>query len=97
MPDTFFESLFHWVRQVGYAGTAVILDDRRLMVAKNPRDGRVFYPRAMAMDHYELLREVIDSADQLDGLFMAVLTGWISMTHIRVSEATPFTPRCSRG
>ena len=71
----FLESLFHWVRQVGYAGTAVILDDRRLMVAKNPRDGRVFYTRAMVMDHYELLREVIDSADQLDGLFMAVLTG----------------------
>ena len=70
----FLESLFHWARQVGYAGTAIILDDSRITLSKNPRDGKVFYTRAMAMDHYELLRELIDSTDRLDGMFMAILT-----------------------
>ena len=68
------ESLIHWARLVGYAGTAIILDDSRITLPKNPRDDKVFYTRAMVMDHYELLRELIDSTDRLDGMFMAILT-----------------------
>ena len=70
----FMESLFHWARQVGYSGTAIILDDSRITLPKRPPDGKVFYTRPMVMDHYELLRELIDSTDRLDGMFMAVLT-----------------------
>ena len=71
----FMESLLHWARKSGYQGTAIVLDDSRITLPRNPRDGRVFYTRAMVMDHYELLREIIDSTDRLEGMFMAVLTG----------------------
>ena len=67
----FTESLFH---KVGYTGTAII-DDSRVTLPANPKDGKVFYTRAMVMDHYELLRELIDSTDRLDGMFMSVLAG----------------------
>ena len=57
----------------GYAGTVVVLDIRRLTLRRNPRDGQVFYSRSAVMDHYELLREIIDSTDRLERLFMLVL------------------------
>ena len=56
----FLESHFQWSLQVGYVGTAIILDDSRIPLSKNPRDGKVFYTHAMAPDHYELLREPFD-------------------------------------
>ena len=70
----FLESLLYWVRFVGYSGTVVILDNSRVTLRRNPRDGQWFYSRAAAMDHYELLRELIDSTDRLEGLFMVVLS-----------------------
>ena len=69
----FMESLLHWVRYVGYSGTVVILDDSRVTLRRNPRDGLRFYSRSAVMDHYELLRELIDSTDRLAGLLMVVL------------------------
>lgn len=69
----FLESLLYWVRFVGYQGTVVILNDSRLALRRNPRDGLRFYSRSAVMDHYELLRELIDSTDRLEGLFMVVL------------------------
>ena len=69
----FFESLLYWARFVGYSGTVVILDDSRVTLRQNPRDGLRFYSRSAVMDHYELLRELIDGTDRLDGLFMVVL------------------------
>ena len=71
----FLESLLYWVRFVGYSGTAVILDASRVTLRRNPRDGLRFYSRSAVMDHYELLRELIDGADRLDGLMMVVLAG----------------------
>lgn len=70
----FLESLLYWVRFVGYAGTVVILNNSRVTLQSNPRDGVFFYSRPAAMDHYELLREIIDSTDRLEGLFMTVLS-----------------------
>ena len=70
----FLESLLYWVRFVGYSGTVVILDNSRVTLRRNPRDGQRFYSRAAVMDHYELLRELIDGTDRLEGLFMAVLS-----------------------
>ena len=69
----FFESLLHWVRYVGYLGTVVFLDDSRITLRRNPRDGQLFYSRPAVMDHYELLREFIDGTDRLEGLLMVVL------------------------
>jgi hypothetical protein len=69
----FLESLLYWVRFAGYPGTVVLLDDSRVTLRRNPRDDRRFYSRSAAMDHYELLRELIDGTDRLQGLFMVVL------------------------
>ncbi len=70
----FFESLLYWARFVGYSGTVVILDNSRVTLRRNPRDGLRFYSRSAVMDHYELLRELIDGTDRLGGLFMVVLS-----------------------
>ena len=51
------ESALHWIRQAGHAGTVILLDNRRVTEARIPRDGLRYYTRAMAVDHYELLRE----------------------------------------
>ena len=69
----FLESLLYWVRFVGYMGTVVILNDSRITLRSNPRDELRFYSRSAVMDHYELLRELIDGTDRLEGLFMIVL------------------------
>ena len=69
----FLESLLYWVRFVGHSGTGVILDDSRVTLRRNPRDGLRFYTRSAVMDHYELLRELIDGTDHLEGLLMVVL------------------------
>ena len=68
----FIESALHWVRLAGYAGTVVLLDNSRVTLARNPRDGKRYYTRAMTMDHYELLREFIDDIDRLSGTFLLV-------------------------
>ena len=69
------ESALHWIRQAGHAGTVILLDNRRVTVARNPRDGLRYYTRAMAVDHYELLREFVDDVDRLAGTLMLVATG----------------------
>ncbi len=70
----FIESALYWIRHAGYAGTVMLFDNSRVTVARNPRDGLRYYTRAMAMEHYELLREFIDGADQLTGALMVVVT-----------------------
>jgi hypothetical protein len=69
-------SLTRWLRRVGSAGLVLQLDLDRLAVARRPpaglRDG-VYYSKAAAMDAYEVLRQLVDSTDELEGLFVAVL------------------------
>lgn len=71
----FIESAFYWVRHAGFSGTIVLLDNRRVLLARNPKDGIIYYTRAAVMDHYELLRELIDDVDRLPGTFFAIVTG----------------------
>ena len=71
----FLESMLHWVRLVGYPGTCIILDSGRVPLRRNPHDGLRFYSRSAVMDHYELLRELIDGTDRLNGLLLVVLAG----------------------
>ncbi len=72
----FIESALHWVRLAGYSGTVILLDNTRVTIARNPRDGKRYYTRPMTMDHYELLRELIDDVDRLQGALMIVLTDY---------------------
>lgn len=68
----FIESALYWIRFAGYAGTAILFDNSRVTVAKNPKDGLRYYTRAMTIDHYELLREFIDGAERLTNTLMVV-------------------------
>ena len=70
----FIESAMYWVRHVGFAGTVVLLDNTRVTVGRNPRDGKRYYTRAMTIDHYELLREFIDDVDRLTSTMIAIVT-----------------------
>lgn len=70
----FIESALYWIRFAGYAGTVILLDNARVLVARNPRDGLRYYTRAMTVDHYEVLREFIDNTDRLQACLLAVAT-----------------------
>jgi hypothetical protein len=69
-------SLTRWLRRAGVPGMVLMLDLERLVVARRPpaglRDG-VYYSKAAALDAYEVLRQLIDSTDEMEGLFVAVL------------------------
>lgn len=69
----FFESMIHWIRFAGYPGTVILLDAQRVMVPKNPHDESLFYSKAAVLDTYEVLRQFIDSADQLEGCLITVV------------------------
>ena len=71
---TFLESTFYWIRYVTGSGTVIMLDNSRVMLAKNPKDGKKYYTRAMAVDHYELLREFIDGVDRLNSALIVIAT-----------------------
>ncbi len=72
----FLESACHWIRQSGCRGVIVLLDNARATVGKNPKDGLKYYTKAMTLDHYEVLRELIDDADRLVGLLFLVATDY---------------------
>ncbi len=72
----FIESALYWVRHAGLAGTVVLLENSRVTVARNPRDGIRYYSRPMTIDHYELLREFIDDVDRLAATLMVVVTNY---------------------
>ena len=70
----FIESALYWFRYVGHAGSVILLDNSRVTLARDPKDGRRYYTKAMAMDHYELLREFVDGTDRLTGALLVVVT-----------------------
>ena len=72
----FIESALYWVRQAEFSGTVILLDNTRITLSRNPRDGMRYYTRAMTMDHYELLREFIDDVDRLSGSLLVTLTDY---------------------
>ena len=71
----FIESALYWFHHAGHAGTVMLLDNSRVTLARNPRDGRRYYTRAMTVDHYECLREFVDATDQLTGALIMVVSG----------------------
>ena len=70
----FIQSALFWFQYVGHAGTVILLDNSRVTIPRRPKDKRDYryYTRPMAMDHYEILREFIDSTDQLCGAFLVI-------------------------
>jgi len=70
----YIESALYWVRHAGHAGTALLLENSRVTLARRPKDGSRYYTRAMTIDHYELLRELIDDVDRLAATLMVVVT-----------------------
>jgi hypothetical protein len=68
-------SLTRWIRKAGLPGLVLRLDLERVAVGRRPpveqRDG-FYYSKPSALDAYELLRQLIDSVDELPGLFAAV-------------------------
>lgn len=70
----FFESALFWLHHVGHSGTLILLDNSRVTLARNPRDGLRYYTRAMVLEHYELLREFVDSTDRLTATMLVVVT-----------------------
>jgi hypothetical protein len=65
-------SLCHFLRKAGASGLLVVLDIRQLSRTAVAED-RLRYSPAAVMDTYEVLREIIDDAEHLPGLFVAVL------------------------
>ena len=69
-------SATRWLRMAGHAGLVLRMDLTRLAVTRRPpaglRDG-YYYSKAATLDVYELLRQLIDGTDELEGLFVAVL------------------------
>jgi hypothetical protein len=65
-------SLCHFLRKAGAAGLLVVLDARQL-ARTAAAEGKLRYSPAAVMDTYEVLREIIDDAEHLPGLFVAVL------------------------
>ena len=65
-------ALCHFVCKAGAAGLMVVLDVRQLS-RTTAAEGVLRYSPAAVMDGYEVLREVIDDAEHLPGLFVAVL------------------------
>jgi hypothetical protein len=69
----FFESMVHWLRVTAYPGMVMLLDAQRLIMPRNPDEMGVFYSKAGVMDAYEVLRQFIDGADNLEGFFMVAV------------------------
>ena len=67
-------SLTRWLRIAGRSGLVLRLDLDRLAVTRRPpvglRDG-FYYSKAATLDAYELVRQLIDATDEIEGLFVA--------------------------
>jgi hypothetical protein len=68
-------SLTRWLRIAGRSGLVLRLDLDRISVTRRPpaglRDG-FYYAKAATLDAYELIRQLIDAIDEIEGLFVAV-------------------------
>ena len=73
-------SLCHWVRDCGHGGMLVLLDIRRLHMAKALATEGLYYSPAAVMDCYEVLRQVIDDAEHFPGLFLVALAEPAALT-----------------
>ncbi|RMH09136.1 MAG: hypothetical protein D6704_01765 [Nitrospirae bacterium] len=80
-----FASLAHWIRLVGKSGWVVALDLSQYLAGKrlSPSDRSLYYSAAATLDVYELLRQFIDSTDELEGCLLVVLAPPVWLTDTR--------------
>jgi hypothetical protein len=78
-------SLTRWLRLTGQGGLILSLDISRYFSKKSevPIDGSLSFSSSATMDLFELLRQFIDSADDMEGLLMVVLTPQEFLTDAR--------------
>ncbi len=69
-------SLTHWLRMAGRSGLIVTLDITRYLESKRPTnpDRSFHYSSTAVLDLYDMLRQFIDTSDELEGFMMVVLT-----------------------
>ena len=68
-------SLAHWLRRAGRSGLILVLDVARYAQAVRlvERGEGLYYSLPATLDLYEVLRQLIDACDQLEGCLVAVL------------------------
>lgn len=69
----FLESTLAWVGAAEWPGLVLVMDVRRLTVARNPRDDGYYYTKAAVLDAYEVLRQYIDGTDRLVNCLVVVV------------------------
>lgn len=78
-------SLTRWLRLTGQGGLILSLDISRYFSKKDATttDGSLSFSSSATMDLFELLRQFIDSADDMEGLLMVVLAPQEFLTDAR--------------
>lgn len=68
-------SLAHWLKLTGRSGLVLVLDISRYVEGIRPKepDGTLYYSAPALLDCYEVLREFIDSTDELEYSFICVI------------------------
>jgi hypothetical protein len=68
-------SLTRWLRLTGKGGLILSLDISRYFAKRqeSPTDGSLTFTPSATMDLFELLRQFLDTADEIEGLLMVVL------------------------
>ena len=66
-------SLAHWLRLGGRPGLLLILDIERYLAARRPADGSLFHSPTTVLDAYEVLRQFIDTTDELEGCLIVAI------------------------
>ena len=67
-------SCAHWVRLVGKPGIVLTIDISAFLAGKVKGDTSLHYSPSAVMDAYEMLRQFIDSSDDMEGLLLVVVT-----------------------
>src|SRR5262249_25158250 len=67
------ESLFVWVREAGESGVVILLDITRLTERGKPADASLSYSKSALLDAYEVLRQFVDSTDDLAGALLVAV------------------------
>lgn len=66
-------SLAHWLRLAGRGGLVLVLDIGRYLATKRPSDGSLFHTPTTVLDAYEVLRQFIDTTDELEGVLIVAI------------------------
>ena len=69
------QSLAAWLREVGYAGLALVLDLNAVVADDAPLDNPVRYTRNSVLDTYEVLRQFIDDTDEMVHTLVVAVAG----------------------